>query len=406
MNAPTSLSVRPLSVPTVLITIIIAGSASPPVIIAGARILPVVILTALLLFILASGRLTVGRRRLDKPLILMLSGLGAAAGLSLLGSLQAGLSPQVLKLSILLFQYTMALLAFLVASEVRLTFLAWGCAGIGAAYGGLLILQSAGLIPGANEVEILGSGFLRAQLFFGQPNGSAAYLGTALPLTFLVRPQCTWQHILLWLFRIAILIGLIATFSRSAMAASLVVLAITAILASARFARVSRYCLLGVLVVLMVCSLDVTIYSLIELITASGSALDSDYSAVERYGLGLAGIQIFYAQPWFGVGVGNYPAALGHFDSTIDTSLNIPHNTAIQFACEQGFFGVMAFSGVLISLLRNSKAAARPAVFPLLWAAWTIVFNSWFGWPFIHGLGESFMIILGLLAYHARRTTI
>lgn len=386
---------------TLLAVCLTAGSASPSIDLGGLRLIPIQIASTIGFLVVALSVLVKDRVRLDPYLLSIVALLTSSAVASQFGAVNSDLPPNWTKLFIFFYQFVLAIASYALAARIDLKVISFGAAIWGGIFGILLALQSAGLIAGANQVAIAGSTFQRAQLFFGQPNSSAAYLLAMLPLSFLGGQARSVHIFLLWILRTLMVLGVVATFSRSAMAAVIGSYIALLLIRSSRWGNYGLSLLILSLALAFFGSLSESIYGLIDFIIAGDGVLEGDFSAIERFGLGQAGIKMFYDQPILGVGVGNYPAALGIFDSTLDATLGMPHNVVIHFAAEQGLFGLLALATFISFLIRHLNCPTPS--FPLLWAAWTILINSWFGWPFFHGVGESLMVICGLLAYYARR---
>ncbi|ROH89153.1 O-antigen ligase family protein [Stagnimonas aquatica] len=389
---------------TMLLALVMAFAASPALNLGGTRAIPAMLVCGLssigvTLFMLVRHDVPVARGLMTCYLALVVS-----ASFSLIGGGLSGATPSLPKFLVLNYQYLFMLVAYVLAAHVDFERLLLWVTAWGAAFGLLVFLQSAGVVPGANAEPIMGSAFRRGQLFFDQPNGTAAYLAIMLPLTFAIKtPHLGWKR-LVWPIRGLLVLGLMSAFSRSAMAAIIVggicawFLRDGALVLSRRLLFALSFFLFCTL------SLNAKVYELVELLTVGGSVLENDFSAVERLGLGSAGIQMFYAHPWFGVGIGNYPEVLGHYDSRLDSALGMPHNAVIHFACEQGFLGLVAFFIMVILGIFWSSGSDSKLSPILAWSFWTAVANSLFGWPFIHGIGELLMLIIGFMAFHARRT--
>jgi len=302
---------------------------------------------------------------------------------------------------ILLVQYLLVIVGYVLASRVRLYTVAWVIVLYASIYAILLITQSLGYVPGANQVsrDLFGVTFNRAQLFFNQPNGAGAYLVLIFPISFLLRSRTKLLRIVFWVYRVILLFGLVATFSRSALIALIISGIVVYILQ--RFGRWAYPFALALLVAICLLTLyrpafDYAVQSIVNL-----SDLKADYSASERTELMRAGIEIFYDHPIFGVGPGNYPKILPYYNSSVDPTLGIPHNSLIQFASEQGIFGVLAYIFMLVSALRATCKRDVGVAFTA-WSFWAATLNGWFGWSFIHGLGELYMLTLGILLSYAR----
>lgn len=94
-----------------------------------------------------------------------------------------------------------------------------------------------------------------------------------------------------------------------------------------------------------------------------------DYSTAERLAHWIAGIRMFQAHPFLGVGIGNFPDVYSNYYVTIFVnSLGHAHNYYINIAAETGVIGFCAFAFFLIAMfvsgghsLRNINSAWQKA---------------------------------------------
>jgi O-antigen ligase len=82
-----------------------------------------------------------------------------------------------------------------------------------------------------------------------------------------------------------------------------------------------------------------------------------DYAANERLRLALAGINMFTAHPWTGVGAGNFKALVRQYGDVNED--HIAHNTYISLLAELGIPGLALFAGVLGTTLWNLECIRR-----------------------------------------------
>lgn len=390
---------RPSQFLSITIGAIFALAAFPPIYLGEIRLLVPLITFIILSFGIAAYLLLKGETIpsfVYAILILLVSSLFFSLGGALLNVAELDIS----KLIILLLHYSLIVVGYVLARRVRLNTVALIVVFYASTYAIFLIIQSLGYIPGANQVsrDLFGVTFNRAQLFFNQPNGAAAYIALIYPFSFLLYGRTGLRRILSWISRLILLFGLIATYSRSALIALIVAGVIVYFIQLYGRWLYSFALVLLVTVCLLVLyrpAFDFAVQSVVNL-----ANLEADFSAGERIKLMRAGIEIFYDHPIFGVGVGNYSKALLDYDSNLDPNLGIPHNSLIQFASEQGIFGVLAYIFMLVIALR-ATCKRDVAVAFTAWSFWAATLNGWFGWSFIHGLGELYMLTLGMLLWYA-----
>jgi putative inorganic carbon (hco3(-)) transporter len=269
----------------------------------------------------------------------------------------------------------------------------------GAVCGVLAVLEMVGILPG--RFPRYGTAFNRAALGFGQPNGLGLFLALVLPLA-----AYRWSAARSRPLRAVaagalacIVAGLLATFSRGAWLSVLGGTAALLLTGDARFAlRIWAGALLAAVVT------DV----------ATGGALRDtfartidDWVIEQRAALVLAGLLMFQAHPWLGVGPGGFAVNLDRFGAQLPQLwdyLPTPHNAYVQMAAETGVIGLLAFVIVLVALfatftrrVRETPPAAhdeRALRRALLWSFATLCCAGFVVWPFAHGTGEAVALIV------------
>lgn len=84
----------------------------------------------------------------------------------------------------------------------------------------------------------------------------------------------------------------------------------------------------------------------------------ADYSTAERLAHWIAGIHMFLAHPWLGVGIGNYPDVYQNYYITIFVnSLGHAHNYYINIAAEMGAIGLTVFLLFLFAMFLAAGSA-------------------------------------------------
>jgi O-antigen ligase len=127
----------------------------------------------------------------------------------------------------------------------------------------------------------------------------------------------------------------------------------------------------------------------------------------QRAALVLAGILMFLARPWLGVGPGGFEHNLDRYGAQLPQLwdyLPTPHNAYVQMAAEAGVVGLAAFTILLFALLRIlvRRVRATPAADShtrgfrraILWSFGVFCCACMVVWPFAHGTGQAVMIIL------------
>jgi O-antigen ligase len=264
--------------------------------------------------------------------------------------------------------------------------------------GVLAVLETLTILPG--EFPRFDSGYNRAALGFGQPNGLGLFLALALPLGVhrfqIARGPGRWAAAFALLSAAA---GLIATFSRGAWLALLA--GTIALVFTGDRRLVLRVWLAAALLVLVT---DV----------ASGGAMREtversigDWVIEQRAALMLAGILMFMAYPLTGVGPGGYAGSLDRFGPQIPQLwdyLPTPHNAYVQMAAETGLFGLIAFTvflgATVVAQVRRTRvedatASAERASLnrALLWSFATCCAAGMVVWPLAHGTGQAVVLL-------------
>jgi O-antigen ligase len=275
---------------------------------------------------------------------------------------------------------------------------------VGGICGVLGVLEMLQVIPG--EFPRWGTRFYRAALGLGQPNGLGLFLAALLPLgvhcwNVATRPA---QRAVAGFSALAIALGIIATFSRGSW---LALMGGTVALLLVGDAWRALRVWLGAAVLALLADL------------ASGGALwDTaqrtlvDWTLEQRAALMYAGLLMFQAHPFVGVGPGGYAESLDEFGPQISALwdyLPTPHNAYVQMAAECGIIGLvalLAFLGAIFRILvrRVREADRDPRVSAeerslrraLLWSFATACLAGMAMWPFAHGTGQVVMLVAAL----------
>ena len=267
--------------------------------------------------------------------------------------------------------------------------------------GSAAVAEALGLLP--TRFPLRGSGFFRAAGGFGWPNELAMFLGISFPLTIhQVRCAGTPAARLGSLVMVGLTaLGLGATFSRGSW------LSVTAAPGVLLFVGERRTALRF---------WGAAALGAVALDLASGGAIlarimatSSDVLVVQRLFLTLAGLLMFQAHPFVGVGPGGFGGHLQEFGVQVSGLFDFEQsaqNGYVQMAAESGVVGLLALlvfvGGTFRVLLRSARhadvatgvsteeASLRTA---LLWSFTTACVVSLFEWPFAHGVGELIVVV-------------
>lgn len=125
------------------------------------------------------------------------------------------------------------------------------------------------------------------------------------------------------------------------------------------------------------------------------SVTDANFSAVERAAHWLAGVRMFAAHPFLGVGIGNYSDAYPQYHPRgWYASLEHAHNYFINIAAEAGLAGLTAYALLVGSALWYSCAAIwvsprghiRAVAFGVLGALVATTLHNLFDVLYVHGM--------------------
>lgn len=255
--------------------------------------------------------------------------------------------------------------------------------------------------------------FLRAYGTFGQPNPMAGYLNMILPIALAVG----FMKRNIWYVLAA---GLIATASAATLSRSGWAAAILAVVVMASIKW--RSWRMG-LVILGAAVPIVALLSSFGAIPAGVFAkvfsafgltpvnfhhyTKANFSEVERAAHWVAGLRMFSAHPFLGVGIGNYPIVYSRFHvANFTHALGHAHNYFINIAAECGIVGLVAFglfvvSGVYLCAMTAIRAPKQSLLAPFalgmlgLWASST--FHNLFDVLYVHELPTLIGVLMGLL---------
>ena len=295
---------------------------------------------------------------------------------------------------------------------------------------------------GADHLLILGR-FFRAFGTFGQPNPFGGFMGIALPLAVM----CAAVN----LYQIALDIRAGRHVALSRILLLVAIACATAIIAAALFASWSRGAWLGCAVSLVAmlvaipkrpvkgisyaivlaalfCALwsaGLLPRSVVNRLTTAAADLftisdvrginftPTNYAVVERLAHWQAAISMAQAQPFLGVGLGNYAAAYAEYRLlNWEEPLGHAHNLYLNFLAETGVVGLAAYLAFWIVIFRITwRTRSHPdriarAVAVSLLGCWTyIAVHSVFDNLFVNNLFLHIGVLLGVLAILHRQVS-
>ncbi|HEX9884985.1 MAG TPA: O-antigen ligase family protein [Longimicrobiales bacterium] len=356
------------------------------------RVSAALVVTALALTGWWMGR-TVSPRRLDSGAVPMRWGaalLAAWAFSALFATDRVGAAREIVSLTLLLF-LLVAAADGLAGRSGRVRTVARALALAGALAGAAAALESAGILPG--RFPLRETPLYRAAGGFGQPNGLGMLLAVILPFSFHeVRTATTRTgRILSVAGFIMVVAGLLFTFSRGAWFSTLVAPAVLFLVASGRTAaRIWIGALLAAI------AADVILGGAVsQRLTAS--LLDE--SGLQRLALMMAGLLMFQAHPLVGVGPGGFADALEGFGLQVPglwDFLGTAHNAYIHIAAETGALGLVAWTGLVVTIWLRLLSRARRAdpgpggAMPrtVLWSFTVVCVLGLFELTLLHGVGQ------------------
>jgi O-antigen ligase len=269
--------------------------------------------------------------------------------------------------------------------------------------GALALLQMIGIIPG----RFARGDFYRATLGFGWPNELAMFFALTLPFATYIAAtaRTTGARIAGNAIVAAAVLGLVATFSRGAWLAVLMSSLVLLFSGDGRFVvRVWVAALISGIVI------DVLTGGAISARIASTIG---DWVVEQRAALTLAGLMMFAAHPWTGVGPGGFASSLEEYGPNISwlwDYLPTAQNAYVQMAAETGLIGLTAFIVFLVTpcialirAARRTPALPDPARRTLLWASACALALGMVEWTFAHGIGQLIMLIAAMSMTTARR---
>ena len=289
----------------------------------------------------------------------------------------------------------------LAGAPARIRTVALTIAALASLCGVLAFLETLGLIPARFTRST--SALNRAALGFGWPNELGMFMAMCLPFSVYACSIAgsTRLRALTRVGLAATIVGLMATFSRGSW---LAVLAASVVLL---FAGEHRF-----VVRIWVCAL----LAAFVLDVLSGGAIREriaatigDWVVEQRAALTLAGVLMFRAHPFTGVGPGGFADSLQEYGPGVVRLwdyLPTAQNTYVQMAAEAGIvglLGLLVFQGATLRVLLRSVRAYRKQGSPdallqrtLLWSFGVACMLGFVEWTFAHGIGQLIMLVAAM----------
>lgn len=295
---------------------------------------------------------------------------------------------------------------------------------------------------GADHLVILGR-YFRAFGTFGQPNPFGGFMGIALPIALMCAAGMIYQIALnfragrrpesrrvaglaaITLILVILLAALLASWSRGAwlgFSASLVVMLIA----------LPRRLVKGISYVIVLAALFVSMWlvgllprSVVSRITTAATDLITvsdvrgiefypwNYAVIERIAHWQAAVSMAQAQPFVGVGLGNYAEAYEDYRLiNWEEPLGHAHNLYLNFLAETGVIGLVAYLAFWLIIFRVTWLTRRHpdlnarAIAVGLLGCWTyIAIHSIFDNLFVNNLFLHVGVLLSVLAILYRQVS-
>jgi len=254
---------------------------------------------------------------------------------------------------------------------------------------------------GPREFQVLGSKTnFRAYGTFEQPNPFGGYMGLVWPLAASValgalvellidpvgRARTVVSKLALAVIAVGIatmcLVALIASGSRGAeIGAMAAVVTMALVLLKHPWRWVGALALAGLLlaglhVVNIPLALDAQVQEILALDVRDAHILPTTFSTIERLAHWQAAVRMIQANPWLGVGFGNYEATYPDYKLFIwDNALGHAHNYYLNIFAETGVIGLVAYFAlwgtVFVAAWRFVRQAQIPAHLSLDRVLWS-----------------------------------
>jgi O-antigen ligase len=372
---------------------------------ASARIAPALVLT--MLFVVARIVAASAERRVLQlqraPFASMGTLLVALLGASIFAEQKGAALRELINWGILL-SLLLVVTAELTEQPKRMRQVALVIAAVLGVCGLAALLQSVGILP--SPFSRPGTNLKRATLGFGWPNEGGMFIAVGLPFTVYAWSVAkTGGARALWFCAMsAAVIGLAATFSRGSWLSVCMAPAILLFVGQRRF-------VVRVWVAALVAAVFVDVVSGGAIRDRIASTI-GDWVLEQRVALTFAGVVMFWAHPFVGVGPGGFASSLEQYGPSVTwlwDYLPTAQNAYVQIAAEAGIlglFGLLVFlGGALRAQLREARRLRADPLADadevalqraLLWSFMTACLLGFVEWPFAHGVGQLIMVVAAL----------
>ena len=198
------------------------------------------------------------------------------------------------------------------------------------------------------------------------------------------------------------MISLISTFSRSAWIAVIIPLIIVTILLK-QYKLLLWLILLGFISILFIPNVKVIFYNIIKRFYDIFAGFN-DASTKIRYFLGIGALKMFLDSFLIGVGFRGFPVVFHQYMSTLKTAGIVePHNLFYTLLAENGLFGFLIYSWILIKIgntaylnVKVSRTPTQKIISTSLFASFLayIIFYQFYGGGLVD---NNFWIIVGII---------
>ncbi len=198
---------------------------------------------------------------------------------------------------------------------------------------------------------------VRTEGLFTHPNQLGGFLALAIPpvAALAVSEAVLWRRALGYLLFAAALLGLVLTYSRGAWIGTSVGLLVLVLML-----RKGSWLLPGAIL-----AGAFTSGAILERLRSISTA-GSDPAVTNRFEIMETALRLITEHPFFGVGLGNFPAAYGSLMVSnlpmLSYSLEVPphaHNLLVNLAVEVGLVGLLAFVAMLAAATLKALRAYR-----------------------------------------------
>lgn len=235
-----------------------------------------------------------------------------------------------------------------------------------------------------------------ASTFQGQPNTLGAYLGIIIPLMAGLSIYARGREKSFLLLSLPFLfLALFFSFSRGAWLGVMIGLLIIFSLKDRRFFKFSLIIIGLFLLVNFLGKTDFLTKGFYFFLNLKRTSFQ------ERLLLTSSAFKMIKAYPFLGVGPGNFSLVLGEYASSVKGN-PLVHNFILQLGAENGLLALGAFFWLIIVYFKVvfkgfvSDSYGKGLRLGLVGSMSSLMVNSLFEYPFLHGIQEPFILIMAL----------